>query len=182
MRVFTYFSFFLYVNTVVTLNWFRLESKITTIRCAYGTNQHYPPGTQENYNNFSSRKIIMGKGKELEFPEGWGGGKGEPTVPPRTNKPINNIVKTAFYNKKENEGCDMTRPSENEEENIIMLNKIKVNLKKQKILQQLESKIISNLDKLKMIEENEQLFLDKNKLMIDLSSGGLYNDFDFDFQ
>jgi hypothetical protein len=25
----------------------------------------------------------MGKGKELEFPEGWGGGKGEPTVPPK---------------------------------------------------------------------------------------------------
>ena len=98
------------------------------------------------------------------------------------NKPINNIVKTTFYNKKENEGCDMTRPSENEEENIIMLNKIGVNLKKQKLLQQLESKIISNLDKLKIIEENEQLFLDKNKLMIDLSSGGLYNDFDFDFQ
>jgi hypothetical protein len=25
----------------------------------------------------------MGKGKELEFPEGWGGGKGEPGVPPK---------------------------------------------------------------------------------------------------
>jgi hypothetical protein len=24
----------------------------------------------------------MGKGKELESPEGWGGGKGEPGVPP----------------------------------------------------------------------------------------------------
>jgi hypothetical protein len=24
----------------------------------------------------------MRKGKELEFPEGWGGGKGEPGVPP----------------------------------------------------------------------------------------------------
>jgi len=23
----------------------------------------------------------MGKGKELEFPEGWGGGKGEPRFP-----------------------------------------------------------------------------------------------------
>jgi Nucleotide modification associated domain 1 len=37
---------------------------------------HYPPGTQENYNSFSSRNLIMGKGKELKFPEGWGGGKG----------------------------------------------------------------------------------------------------------
>jgi len=74
----------------------------------------------------------------------------------------------------------MTRPFENEEENIIMLNKIKVNLKKQKLLNQLESKSVSNLDKLEIIEENEQLFLDKNKLMIDLSSGGLYNDFDFE--
>ena len=26
----------------------------------------------------------MGKGKELEFPEGRGGGKGEPWVPPKT--------------------------------------------------------------------------------------------------
>jgi len=25
---------------------------------------------------------VMGKGKELEFPEGRGGGKGEPPVPP----------------------------------------------------------------------------------------------------
>jgi hypothetical protein len=38
--------------------------------------QHYPPGTQEDYNSFSSSNLIMGKGKELEFPEGWGGGKG----------------------------------------------------------------------------------------------------------
>jgi Nucleotide modification associated domain 1 len=43
---------------------------------------HYPPGTQENYNSFSSRNLIIGKGKGLEFPEGWGGGKGEPPVPP----------------------------------------------------------------------------------------------------
>ena len=48
-------------------------------------NQHYPPGTQENYNSFSSRNLTMGKGKELEFPEGRGGGKGQqrsPGVPP----------------------------------------------------------------------------------------------------
>jgi hypothetical protein len=39
--------------------------------------QHYPPGTQENYNSFALRNIIMGKGKELEFPEWAGrGGKG----------------------------------------------------------------------------------------------------------
>ena len=133
MRVFTYFSFFLYVNNVATLNGFRLESKITTIMGEYGA-----------------------------------------------NKPINNIVKTPFYNKKENEGCDTTRPSENEEENTIILNKIRVNLKKQKLLLQLENKSVSNLDKLEMIEENKKLFSEKNKLMIDLSSGGLYNDFDFE--
>ena len=46
------------------------------------SNQHYPPGTQKNYNSFSSRNLIIGKGKELEFPEGQGGGKGEPGVPP----------------------------------------------------------------------------------------------------
>jgi len=39
-------------------------------------NQHYPPGTQENYKIFSSSNLIMRKGKEIEFPEGWGGGKG----------------------------------------------------------------------------------------------------------
>jgi hypothetical protein len=44
--------------------------------------QHYPPGTQENDNSFSSRNLFIGKGKELEFPEGRGGGKGEPLVPP----------------------------------------------------------------------------------------------------
>jgi len=44
--------------------------------------QHYPPGTQEDDNSFSSRNLIIGKGTELEFPEGQGGGKGEPGVPP----------------------------------------------------------------------------------------------------
>jgi len=48
--------------------------------------QHYPQGTQESYNSFSSRNLIMGKGKELKFPEGSGGGKGQqrsPGVPPK---------------------------------------------------------------------------------------------------
>ena len=44
--------------------------------------QQYQPETQENYNSFSSRIPITEKGKELEFPEGAGGGKGEPGVPP----------------------------------------------------------------------------------------------------
>jgi hypothetical protein len=38
--------------------------------------QHYPPGTQENYINFPSRNLMIEKGKESEFPEGRGGGKG----------------------------------------------------------------------------------------------------------
>jgi hypothetical protein len=46
--------------------------------------QHYPPGTQESYNSFSSRNLMMGKGKDLEFPEGRGGGKGESWVPPKS--------------------------------------------------------------------------------------------------
>jgi hypothetical protein len=58
--------------------------------------QHYSPGTQEDYNSFSSRNLMMGKGTELEFPEGRGGGKGEPTVPPREY----NIQKSStFLNK-----------------------------------------------------------------------------------
>jgi DNA (cytosine-5)-methyltransferase 1 len=48
------------------------------------TQQHYPPGTQEDYNSFSSRNLMMEKGNELEFPEGQGVGKGEPGVPPTT--------------------------------------------------------------------------------------------------
>ena len=47
-----------------------------------GLPQHYPPGTQEYFRGFSSRNPITEKGKELEFPEGAGGGKGEPGVPP----------------------------------------------------------------------------------------------------
>ena len=38
--------------------------------------QHYPPGTQKNNNGFALRNIIMENGKELEFHEGPGGGKG----------------------------------------------------------------------------------------------------------
>lgn len=39
-----------------------------------GFRQQYPPGTQENYNSFSSRNHITEKGKEPEFPEGAPGG------------------------------------------------------------------------------------------------------------
>ena len=66
----------------------------------YWLGQKYPPGIQESYNSFSSRNPITEKGKELEYPEGAGGGKGyrghevastlrreaslrEPGVPPR---------------------------------------------------------------------------------------------------
>ena len=44
--------------------------------------QHVPPGTQENYNSFSSGNSIIEKAKEIIQPEGPGGGKGEPGVPP----------------------------------------------------------------------------------------------------
>ena len=43
------------------------------IRKADSDDQHYPPGTQENYNSFLSRDLVMRKGKELEFHEGPGG-------------------------------------------------------------------------------------------------------------
>jgi hypothetical protein len=33
----------------------------------------------------------MEKGKESEFPEGWGGGKGEPGVPPRSSESAKRI-------------------------------------------------------------------------------------------
>jgi DNA mismatch repair protein MutS len=38
--------------------------------------QQYPEGTQKNYNSFSPRNPITEKGKEFEYPEGAGGGKG----------------------------------------------------------------------------------------------------------
>jgi len=64
----------------------RLHQKYGTIALNNATGvHHYPPGTQEDYNSFSSRNLIMGKGKELEFPEGRGGDKGQqrtPGVPP----------------------------------------------------------------------------------------------------
>jgi hypothetical protein len=34
--------------------------------------QHYPPGTQEIYNSFSSRNLMMKNGNELESSEGRG--------------------------------------------------------------------------------------------------------------
>jgi hypothetical protein len=38
--------------------------------------QHVPPGTQENYNSFSSENSITEKAKEIIQPEGPGGGIG----------------------------------------------------------------------------------------------------------
>jgi len=56
--------------------------------------QHVPPGTQENYNSFSSGNSITEKAKEIIQPEGPGGGKGEPGVPP-----IDIFIKTPEHNK-----------------------------------------------------------------------------------
>jgi hypothetical protein len=52
----------------------RKHITLYALECFIG--QQYPPGTQENYNSFLSRDLMMGKGKELELPEGPGGGKG----------------------------------------------------------------------------------------------------------
>jgi hypothetical protein len=38
--------------------------------------QHYPLGTQENYNSFSLRNLMMGKGKKLESLKGGNGVRG----------------------------------------------------------------------------------------------------------
>jgi len=38
--------------------------------------QHYPPGTQEFYNSFSSRNLMMKNSNELESSEGRGGVNG----------------------------------------------------------------------------------------------------------
>ena len=57
------------------------ESQYNHVKPLFGS-QHYPPGTQKNYNSFSSTDLMMEKGKELEFSRRAGGGKGEPGVPP----------------------------------------------------------------------------------------------------
>jgi len=76
--------------------------------------EQYQPGTQENYNSFSIINPITGKGKELEYPEGPGGGKGyrghevastlrreaplrEPGVPP--NEYIDKLTMELLLNK-----------------------------------------------------------------------------------
>jgi hypothetical protein len=69
-------------------------------RTNYSQNrQHYPPGTQENDNSFSLRNLFIGKGKELEFPQGRGGGKGEPGVPPknRGNPRFHTVIKAHYH-------------------------------------------------------------------------------------
>jgi len=43
--------------------------------------QHYPPGTQEIYNSFSSRNLMMENGKKLKFTEGREGVRGNRGVP-----------------------------------------------------------------------------------------------------
>jgi hypothetical protein len=74
-----------------------LSSSKTLIETMTNENQHYPPGTHENYNSFLSGNLMMGKGKELEFPEGWGGGKGEPWVPPNNNKWSQKTIKNFLH-------------------------------------------------------------------------------------
>ena len=58
--------------------------------------QHYPPGTQEIYNSFSSRNLMMKNSNELESSEGRGGGKGEPVVPPKYYPPGTQEIYNSF--------------------------------------------------------------------------------------
>jgi len=53
--------------------------------------QHYPPGTHENDNSFYSRNLMMGKGKELKFPEGREGARGQ-----RSQSDLNLIARSAI--------------------------------------------------------------------------------------
>jgi hypothetical protein len=43
--------------------------------------QHYPPGTQQIYNSFASKNLMMENGKKLEFPEGQEGVRGNQGFP-----------------------------------------------------------------------------------------------------
>jgi hypothetical protein len=42
---------------------------LATIKINIVVTQHYPPGTQEIYNSFSSRNLVMKNGNELESSE-----------------------------------------------------------------------------------------------------------------
>jgi hypothetical protein len=53
-----------------------IENEYDFIMKAWGLYQHYPPGTQEIYNSFSSRNLMMKNSKNLEFPEGREGVRG----------------------------------------------------------------------------------------------------------
>ena len=61
--------------------------------------QHYTPGTHENYNSFPSRDLMMEKGKELECSRRAGGGKGEPPVPPTDEGYLEIILGPMFSGK-----------------------------------------------------------------------------------
>lgn len=86
----------------------------------------------------------------------------------------------------DNGGCDMRKPElllqphVLEEENQIMLDKIRLNYKKYDLLKKLESNQISIMEKMKRIEEyKKETFQEPNPFIFNLSAGGLFKDFDF---
>jgi hypothetical protein len=138
--------------------------------------QHYPPGTQEIYSNFPSRNLMMEKGKESEFPEGRGGGKGEPGVPPTFHNkydfrlycmpltikpPLSNDIYAGKDNRYNESDVDQD-----------LLKRIKENLEKYETLKYLENDQVSILDKLRKLEES-------GVKPPNLKAGGLTKDWDF---
>jgi hypothetical protein len=70
------------IKTIPNLTYWNISQKLTILNkerkpqenhCKGIKYQHYPPGTQENYNSFSSRDLMMEKGKELECSRRAGG-------------------------------------------------------------------------------------------------------------
>jgi hypothetical protein len=58
--------------------WFSLKTK-----------QHYPPGTQESYNSFSLRNLMIGKVRNWNPRRAGRGQQRSPGVPPKTKKKRN---------------------------------------------------------------------------------------------
>lgn len=58
---------------------FKIIISVLSLGGILGLNtRYYSPGTHGKYKSFLSRNLVTEKGKELELPEGRGGGKGEP--------------------------------------------------------------------------------------------------------
>jgi hypothetical protein len=164
----------------VSVNPFSLKRSKKENQCTY----HYSPGTHKIYNSVSPRNLRMIKDKALEFPEVPGGGKGEPGVPPKWTKYILESARTENWNSAKYyrtiyiSGKDQRFPEGDLDKS--QLEEIKSNMEKLNRLNYLASDRISSMDKIETIKDVER---ETNGTITGYNpfSGGLMNDWDWDF-